>query len=283
VRELQLRASAKITLALDVLQRLPDGYHEIRAVMQQVGLCDVITLREQAHGITVSSTDPQLPIDQRNLAWQAARLVQQTLDIDSGVHVHIDKRIPVAAGLGGGSADAACVLLGLNKMWQAGLTKPELLQIAEMIGYDVCFCILGGKALVTGKGDKVCSIDSNLTMPIAIANPGFGILTRDAYQLLDLKAVGKANSADRMVAALQLLDIDAVVENLHNDFEYSILHRYPAIRQLKEKLRTAGTLGALLSGSGASVFAIAESDRHAKCIAEIIRAEGRSAWSGWTV
>jgi len=253
----QIRANAKITLTVDVLRRLPSGYHEIEAVMQEVDFFDTIYLREnELNKVTVTTTSAALPTDSRNLAWKAANEVRAYCGVERGVHIHIEKRIPIGGGLAGGSSDAAATIWGLNSLWRLGLSMKEMLTIGEKVSMDTCFCLVGGVALVRGKGEIVCPITLAKTLEVVIANPGFPIMTREAYAHLDWTYVGKTRQTPKMIQALKSGDVNSVGRCLHNDFEYSILSQYPILSQIKRVMLDYGTTGALLSGSGSSVFGI---------------------------
>lgn len=277
-----LPAYAKITLSLDIIRKLADGYHEIQSVMQQLTLSDTITIKEKVSGISITSNHSGLPLDQRNLAWKAANLLVTNYCIDKGVEIHINKVIPIESGLAGGSADAACVLKGLNDIWRLGLTKGELIALGTEIGYDVCYCIHGGTALVTGKGEIISPLLSALRLPIVLAYPGFGVSTKDSYKGVNLNKIGHAKSSEKMAHEISISNIEGVVRNLHNDFEFSVLGDHPQIGSLKDKIESLGALGVLLSGSGSSVFGITDSINQAMSIAKHLASEGIYAWSGWT-
>ena len=257
----QVRANAKITLTVDVLRRLLSEYHEIEAVMQEVDFFDAVYLREsKLNKITVTTTCTALPADSRNLAWKAANEVRAYCGVERGVYIHVEKRIPIGSGLAGGSSDAAAVIRGLNNLWGLGLSLEEMLTIGEKVSMDTCFCLVGGVAMVKGKGEIVCPVISAKALELVIANPGFPIMTREAYTLLDWTRVGKTGSTSRMIQALESGDASSIGRCLHNDFECSILSRYPVLSEVKRVILDHGALGALLSGSGSSIFGILSPD-----------------------
>jgi len=249
----EAKANAKVTWTFDILQKLPSGYHEIEGLMQEIDYFDTIYLRSNCKGnLVVSSTSPELPTDSSNLAWKAARELQEYCQVKHGVDIHIVKRIPIGGGLGGGSSDAAAVIRGLNHIWGLGLPDSEMLHIAQKVGMDTCFSTIGGVALVRGRGEFVRAVTIDREFQLVVANPGFPILTREAYADLDLKRVGKMQHSARMLAALENGD--------HNDFESSILERVPVLSEIKRVMLDHGITGALLSGSGSSVFGIIPPD-----------------------
>jgi len=269
--ELTVKAYAKINLTLEIIQRLPSGYHEIKSVMQQTALCDTIALNEAHAGISITCENRTVPLNARNSIWKAAALIKEHCGVDRGVKFRLVKRIPIGGGMGGGSADAAATLVGLNKFWQLGLSQAELFEISQEIGMDVAFCILGGTALATGRGEIVEPLPSPPKLPLVIVNPGIFVSTRTAYEGLDVDKFTFADKSAQMIDAIQRQDFDDIVASLHNDFESTVLDEYPIIGAAKRDLVEAGAEAALLSGSGASVFGIARSAAQARAIAEMLK------------
>ncbi len=268
--ELTIKAYAKINLTLEILRRLPSGYHEIKSVMQQTALCDDLTIMDAHAGITIQSTNRMVPSTARNSIWKATTLLKERCGVDRGVKFKLIKRIPVGGGMGGGSADAAATLVGLNTFWQLGLSQKELLEIGQEIGMDVAFCILGGTALATGRGEVVQPLPAPPTLYLVIVNPGVFVSTRSAYEGLKLERFTFADKSAQMIAAIERQDVAGIIANLHNDFEYTVLEEYPAIAAAKRSLLEAGAQAALLSGSGASVFGVAATQAQAQAIAETL-------------
>lgn len=269
--ELTIKAYAKINLTLEIIRRLPSGYHEIKSVMQQTALCDDITIIEAHAGITIESASSNVPRNARNSIWKATALLKERSGVDRGVKFNLVKRIPVGGGMGGGSADAAATLVGLNKFWGLGLSQAELFTISHEIGMDVAFCVLGGTALATGRGEIVEPLPSPPRLPLVIVNPGIFVSTRTAYEGLKVDQLTFADRSAQMIAAIARRDFDGIVASLHNDFERTVLNEYPVIGAAKRDLVEAGAEAALLSGSGASVFGIARSAAHARAIAETLK------------
>jgi len=260
MNELRLRANAKINLFLEVLDRRTDGYHNIETVFQSIDLHDVITLRESASGgVKVKCDNPRVPVDSSNLVYKAAELLSQESEKRFGVEIHILKRIPVGAGLAGGSTDAAATLIGLNELWGMGYGVDELMQLGGKLGADVPFCIMGGTALGQGRGDELTRLKTFSQIPVVIANPGFQVFTAWAYgSLKDLGLTRARKNANILVGKMQQNDISDVGRELFNIFENVVMEKYPPVRRIKEEFIRAGASGALMSGSGPTVFAIAQ-------------------------
>ena len=269
--ELTVKAYAKINLTLEILRRLPSGYHEIKSVMQQTALCDTIAIGDAQAGIVIQSASSNVPHNARNSIWKAAALLKEHYSVDRGVKFRLVKRIPVGGGMGGGSADAAATLVGLNKFWQLGLSQTELFEISQEIGMDVAFCILGGTALATGCGEIVEPLPFPTKLPLVIVNPGIFVSTRTAYEGLKVDQLTFTDKSAQMIDAIQRQDFDGIVASLHNDFESTVLNEYPVIGAVKRDLVEAGAEAALLSGSGANVFGIARTAAQARAIAETLK------------
>ena len=247
------KAFAKINLTLSVGDKRPDGYHNISSVMQTVTLCDTLTLTK-APDISLECNKKQLPKGDANIAYRAAELFFEKTGISGGVNINLTKYIPVAAGLGGGSADAAAVLRGLNQLYSAGLDTKQLCEIGKEIGADVPFCIVGGTALAEGIGEKLTHIQNKAQMNIVVAIGGEGVSTKYMYDMLDESGSKLDIDNNAMIEALQKGDSNAASALLANDFESVCMAVRPAVAQLKQDLLDEGALGALMSGSGSSVF-----------------------------
>lgn len=249
-------AHAKINLTLDVLGKLPDGYHKIRTVMQSLELHDTLEIYEGSQGITLSSDSKVIPLGPDNLVYKAARLLQEHSGLERAVHIHIKKRIPVAAGLGGGSANAAAALLGLNRFWELGLSPEELMELGGKIGADVPFCIMGKTALAEGKGEKLTSLPSPPPMGVVLVKPGFGVSTAQVYKLFDRLSSVPGPYTDSMIKALKRGKIEDIVSCLGNALEPVTAGMYSKIRKIKSLLKKAGAMGVEMSGSGPTVFGL---------------------------
>ena len=262
--ELQITAPAKINLWLEIKSRRPDGYHDIESVMQTVSLCDTLTLKK-ADGIAITCTNDTLDCGETNLCFKAARAFFAAADIDGGVNIHIDKRIPISGGLAGGSTDAAATLRGLNVLYETGYSAEDLCAIGVKIGADVPFCIRQGIAVTRGIGDRFTEAPRLPDCSIVVACAGEGVSTPWAYGRLDEMYDFAARTVDaddftRVIAGGRLGDITAAMTNI---FESAVLPVRPQAVIIKENLLKSGALGALMSGSGPSVFGIFDNSESA--------------------
>ena len=267
--DLRVQAHAKVNLYLDVIGKRPDGYHEIETIFHSIGLHDDIYLRKRTdRQITVHCEHPHVPSDPRNLAYQAAKMLLDDKPELSGADIRIQKRIPVAAGLGGGSADAAAVLCGMNTLFDLGLTQTDLMQFGGRLGADVSFCILGGAALGRGIGEILTPLPSLDETWILLANPGFAVSTAWVYQQVNLSLTRPQKNVTIMLRCLQNGDFFDVARHLYNGLEVPVLSKYPVIAKIKTKLnKYPGSCGVLMSGSGATVFAFMQSEVQANLAA----------------
>jgi 4-diphosphocytidyl-2-C-methyl-D-erythritol kinase len=254
--KISVKAPAKINLSLDVLHKREDGYHEVKMVMTTVDLADRInlTLRNDK-GIKIDSTSGFIPNDRRNLAYQAAELLQERFHIKKGVSIHIEKNIPVAAGLAGGSSDAAATLKGLNQLWNLGLSLDQLAVLGAEIGSDVSFCVYGGTALATGRGEIIKHIPSPPSCWIILAKPSTGVSTAEVYRRLKLENITHPN-VEKMVEAIHRKNYKLMCSELGNVLEDVTLSLYPEVEQIKRQMEQLGADGVLMSGSGPTVFGI---------------------------
>ena len=267
--DLRVHAHAKINLYLDVIGKRTDGYHEIETIFHSIGLHDDIYLRKRTdRQITVHCEHPHVPCNPRNLAYRAAKLLLDGLPDLSGVDIAILKRIPVAAGLGGGSADAAAVLCGLNTLFDLGLTRSDLMQLGVQLGADVPFCILGGAALGRGIGEILTPLPPIADPWILLANPGFEISTAWVYQQINLSLTVPKKNVTILTRCLQEGEFSKIVRHLYNGLEVPVLSKYPAVADIKTKLnKYPGSRGVLMSGSGATVFAFMQNQAQANLAA----------------
>lgn len=251
-------AFAKLNLTLDVLDRRPDGYHDLRSIMQTVSVRDDITLELDTHEPWRLECDREgIPTDETNLAWQAAELYLQELDkhVD-GLRIHITKRIPAKAGLAGGSADAAAVLRALNRAFDAPLSLPALAELGARLGSDVPFCVLGGTALAEGRGERITQLPPAPQMTYVICKPELSLATPELYAQLDAIPIGERPNTTAMRAALQKGDLEQIGKQLCNVFEQVAIPAHPELNYIKSILMTYGAYGALMTGSGSAVFGI---------------------------
>ncbi|MCE3198045.1 4-(cytidine 5'-diphospho)-2-C-methyl-D-erythritol kinase [Paenibacillus sonchi] len=251
------KAPAKINLMLDVLSKRPDGFHEVEMIMTMVDLADRLELSElKRDSIIISSQAGYIPLDEKNLAFQAARLIKDRYNVKSGVHIHLDKRIPVAAGLAGGSSDAAATLRGLNRLWRLGIPAQELQELGAELGSDVPFCVTGGTALATGRGERLTPIPSPPQCWVVLAKPPINVSTAEVYGRVRANSIAVHPSASRMQAAIEAGDFAAVCAGLGNVLEDVTLKLHPEVQQLKEAMVKLGADGVLMSGSGPTVFGL---------------------------
>ena len=263
--DLRIHAHAKINLFLDVIGKRSDGYHEIVTVFHSIGLHDDVIIRKRSEvGITVHCDNPQVPLDASNLAHRAAKLlIDQRLDIP-GVVINIQKRIPVAGGLGGGSTNAAAVLWGMNQLFELNLTQPELMRLGARLGADIPFCLLGGSAIGRGIGENLAPLPPLANAWIVLANPGFGISTAWVYENICFPLTKPSKSVKILIRQLRNGELKSTAVQLYNRLETPVYSKYPSVGELKTQLaRCPGSYGALMSGSGATVFALVENQSKA--------------------
>ena len=273
-----LSAAAKVNLILEVLGKRSDGYHELVTVMQAVDLSDRIAL-EGADSIELKVSVSDIPADASNLAMRAAMALRDAAGVDRGVRIVLDKRIPVAAGLGGGSADAAAVLSGLNRLWGLRWPARRLAEVATSLGMDVPFFLAGGVALGTARGERLERIAGS-PLGLVLVNPGVAVSTAEAYGRLSASMYSDGTRVRRMVSALAMRQPARIAANLYNVLEGSVAPVRPEIERMKAALVAAGALGAVMSGSGPTVFGVARSFEHARQIRSRLV---RGSWTCWAV
>jgi 4-diphosphocytidyl-2-C-methyl-D-erythritol kinase len=255
--ELKLKAYAKINLALDVLSKREDGYHEIRTIMQTVDLYDIINIEKiEEDNIIVTTSSENIPTDNKNHAYIAASLLKERFGVKQGVRIHIEKNIPVSAGLAGGSTDAAAVLKGLNEIFELNLSEQQLMEIGREIGADVPFCLVGGTALCEGIGEKVIKLKSAPQMNVLIAKPEVYVSTQAVYEALDLSKIKKRPNIEAMISAIEEGNVKEIAKNLCNVLEVVTVNQYPVINRVKDIMRNNNALGTVMTGSGPAVFGI---------------------------
>lgn len=259
--ELIIEAYGKINLALDVIRKRNDGYHDIRTIMQQIDLKDIVTIKDRKKGIKIECDNPEVPLDSSNLVYVAWKKMKEKTKINRGVHITIEKNIPVASGLAGGSTDAAAVLRGLNKLWNLNLSTKELMEIGVSIGADVPYCIIGGTALAEGIGEKLKILKSFSNKFILLANPGIAVSTSYVYKSLRLDKIEKSPDMDMLVQAVENDDIYTLTKNMGNVLEQVTVEEFSQIKTIKEDMIRYGALGSLMSGSGPTVFGLFDDER----------------------
>lgn len=266
---LSIKAYAKINLYLDVISRYPNGYHQIQSVMQSVSLHDLIEI-SPAQKLNVSCTEETLS-GKENLAFRAATVLRETAGIKAGASLNIIKQIPVAAGLAGGSADAAAALTGLNILWGLNLPLKELQQIGAGLGADIPFCLVGGTMLAQGTGGFLTRLDPLPDAAIVIVTPPLHVSTAEIYRAIDEEQPQPLNVKDNFLQALSSRNLGEIARSLNNLLETVALKRYPAISRAKQLGVTSGGVGALMSGSGPSVFILCENLRSANNVVAAVK------------
>lgn len=276
MNEIKMRAYAKVNLGLDVLRRREDGYHDVKMVMQNIDLFDKICIRKNAgRGVTMRTNLAFLPTDGSNLACKAARLLMDEFDIDSAVYIDLYKFIPVAAGMAGGSADAAAVLYGMNKMFELGLSLEELMARGVRLGADIPYCLMGGTVLAEGIGEKLTELKPFPDCCFVVAKPPFSVSTRFVYENLVLDSNTKHPDIDGILAAIDQGDIYGAADRLENVLESVTVKEYPDIEGIKDRMKECGALNALMSGSGPAVFGIFDDEQKAAACNRILRQDVR--------
>ena len=256
MNRIQMKALAKVNLGLDVIRRREDGYHEVKMIMQTVRLYDRIILEKTQKGISMETNLSFLPVNEQNIAYRAAKMLMDEFHIQSGLHIKIDKHIPVAAGMAGGSTDGAAVLYGVNKIFELGLTKRQLMERGVKLGADVPYCIMRGTVLSEGIGEILTPVSSLPDCHILIAKPPVSVSTKHVYENLKLDKIEKHPDIDGMVEALRIEDLHGVTQRMENVLETVTIPEHPEIQQIKELMIKEGALNALMSGSGPTVFGI---------------------------
>jgi len=252
----EIDANAKINLALDIIRKRDDGYHEIKSIMQEISLCDKLIFKEIKSGVKIVSNNEKLPQNKDNLVYKAYEILAEITNTKTGIEVNIIKNIPLSAGLAGGSSNAAATLIALNEMWGLKFSVEKLMEIGEKLGSDIPFCLVGGTKLAEGKGEKLTDIKPFKDKHILLVNPGFEISTPYVYS--KIKIDDNRIDIDRLIKAIEMNDIHTVANRLENKMEKVVLKEFPVIKEIKDFMLNNGALGALMSGSGASVFAIYE-------------------------
>ncbi|MDE3840529.1 4-(cytidine 5'-diphospho)-2-C-methyl-D-erythritol kinase [Bacillus methanolicus] len=258
--KLLVKAPAKINLTLDVLYKRTDGYHEVEMIMTTIDLADRLELSLlDEDQIRIISHNHYVPDDERNLAYQAAQLLKERFQVKKGALIRIEKTIPVAAGLAGGSSDAAATLKGLNKLWDLGLSVDELAALGAEIGSDVSFCVYGGTALAKGRGELITELPAPPTCWVILAKPSIGVSTAEVYRRLDLNRISHPNTKE-MIKAIETKDYSKVCENLGNVLEDVTMKMHPEVVLIKDQMKRFGADAVLMSGSGPTVFGLVQHD-----------------------
>jgi len=273
MNQIEVKAHAKINLSIDVLGVRPDGYHDLEMIMQTIPLYDRITIckipklrsDDNTDRISVTCTNPRLPCDNRNLAYLAAELILDAAGITDSISIHIEKKIPVGGGLGGGSADGAAVLTGINTLYNLGYTIETLMSFAAKLGSDVPFLVKGGTAFASGSGIKLSTIPAFDKGWLVLVNPGFFLSTEKVYKTLDTMTIESDDRPNTMglIKAIERTDFNYFTQNMKNVLEIPAFSMRPELKIIKADLLNNGAQGALMSGSGSTLFGIFKSSQQA--------------------
>lgn len=272
---MRLQAFAKINLGLDVLGKREDGYHEVRMIMQTIRMYDQLDMRKSVEpGIHLTTNKKYIPVDENNLVWRAAKLMMDTCGIMEGVSIHLHKVIPVAAGMAGGSSDAAATLVGMNRLFHCGLSKEKLMELCVQIGADVPYCVLRGTALAEGIGEKLTVLPPMPDCWILIGKPGISVSTKYVYTTLDLNTDTVHPDIDGMKKALEDGNLYGITERMGNVLQDVTIPAYPEVERIKEQMKALGAVNAMMSGSGPTVFGIFDNEEKAQKACQKLRESG---------
>lgn len=270
--KLELKALGKINLGLDVLGRRENGYHDVRMVMQTVYLYDKIFIqKKKTPGIELETNLFYLPVDENNLAYKAAKLLMDEFHIEEGVKISLEKHIPVAAGMAGGSSNAAAVLFGINRMFELGLTEKDLMDRGVTLGADVPYCVMRGTVLAEGIGEILTPLDPMPKCYVLLAKPPISVSTKMVYEKLDSHEIENHPDIDGILAGLKAQDVYQVASSMGNVLEKVTIEAYPIIEEIKNVMKNEGALGAMMSGSGPTVFGLFEDKSKARDAAQRIK------------
>jgi len=261
---MKIKAMSKVNLALDVLRKREDGYHDVKMVMQTLGLCDelIIDLRDDEK-IIITSNEEELECDERNLIYKAAKLIMDTAGIWKGLDINLQKNIPIAAGMAGGSTDAAATLVGLNHLLNLNMSVEQLKDLGVKIGADVPYCIEGGTQLSEGIGEKLTKLSPAPNCYVVVAKPFISVSTRYVYENLFVDTIKRHPNVDAMVDAINDGNLNAMAVCMENILENVTEKQYPVIAMIKNMLKGAGALNAIMSGSGPTVFGLFDDEKKA--------------------
>ena len=272
---LTLSANAKINLTLDILGTREDGYHEVAMIMQEISLHDTLSMGKINQGISltivIEGQQGTLPADESNLCWKAAALVQKEYNLQEGVEIHLTKRIPMAAGLAGGSADAAAVLKGMNHLFRLGMTEARLCELGARLGSDIPFCIMGGTMLATGRGEILTRLPSFPRLSVVLAKPPVGVSTAWAYKTYDAGYDGPHPDNEAMLEAIHGGDAQKAAGLLCNVLEGVTEPEHPVIADYKRLMMEHGAMASMMSGSGPTVFGLVREKQQAWHLADTLK------------
>lgn len=273
--EISLKALAKINLGLDVLGKREDGYHDVRMIMQTIHLYDRVEIKKtRSPHIHVETNLYYLPVNEDNLVYRAAKLMKDEFQIKEGVRIVLQKFIPVAAGLAGGSSDAAAVLVGMNRIFNLGLKQNKLMELGLKIGADVPFCIMRGTALAEGIGEKLTALPPMPKCPVLIAKPAISVSTKTVYEGLKLYDGMEHPDIDGVMGSIQQKDLKGVASNMGNILETVTIPMYPVIKDIKKLMMDNGALNAMMSGSGPTVFGLFPNEKEIRRAYDALKQSG---------
>lgn len=262
---IMLKAYAKINLGLDVLGKREDGYHEVRMIMQTIRLYDKLVMKKISNDEVIIKTNlAYLPTNENNLVYKAVQLLREEFHIKQGVYVELEKHIPVAAGLAGGSSDAATALVGMNRLFHLKLSKNDLMKRAVRLGADIPYCILGGTALSEGIGEVLTPLPNMVPAYILIAKPPISVSTKYVYEHFDMTKEVDHPDIDGMIEAINNQELVGITDRLSNVLENVTINQYPVIKEIKDLMLSYGAMNALMSGSGPTVFGVFDNLNNAK-------------------
>lgn len=269
---MKLRAYAKINLGLDVLCRREDGYHDVKMIMQTIQMYDMLEMeKSEKPGIHLTTNLSYIPVNENNLVYKAAKLLMDQYGVEEGITINLNKFIPVAAGMAGGSSDAAATLVGVNKMFQLGLTRQQLMELGVKIGADVPYCVMRGTALAEGIGEKLTVLPPMPPCYVLIGKPGISVSTKFVYTNLNLGPDTHHPDIDGMIQALEKGDLYGITDRMENVLEKVTIPEYPVIETIKNHMKAHGAVNAMMSGSGPTVFGIFDDKEKAEYACEKLK------------
>lgn len=278
MEKLEYKARAKVNLGLDVCGRLENGYHEVKMVMQTVDIYDELVFKRRQDPDIILAVDSKDTLGDisNNLIFRAAKLMKEYFSIKEGIEIYLKKNIPVAAGMAGGSTDAAATMVAMNELFGLGKTKEQLMQLAVRLGADIPFCIMGGTALAEGIGEKLTALPAPQEAVVLIAKPDIMVSTKDVYENLHLEEVGTHPDIDGMIQALKDKSLTGVTDRMENVLETVTIQLYPVIEEIKTFMKENGAINALMSGSGPTVFGIYTDKEKAEQAAAALKETGKA-------
>ena len=276
---MKISAMSKVNLGLDVIRRREDGYHEVKMIMQTLGLCDELDIEKRDDdNIVITCDDPSLECDENNLIYKAAKAIMSQANVHCGLDISLKKRIPVAAGMAGGSTDAAATLVGVNKLLNLNMDNEMLKAIGVKIGADVPYCIEGGTQLSEGIGEKLTKLQPPPQCYVVVAKPHIGVSTKYVYENLHVETIDEHPDIDGMIEGIKKGSLPDICAHMENILEHVTQSKYPVIAMLKKKLTDGGAMGALMSGSGPTVFALFDDEKKAQAALKAVMDTGEVAF-----